>query len=79
MDAIIKAYNEGALARSAALEAAGAAKLAALAKAEADYTASLQKVYDEAAKAEIELSDAMAKVTRVKPDQAQNAGKAGSK
>ena len=79
MDEIIKAYTEGALARSAALEAAGMAKLAALAKAEADYTASLQKVYDEAAKAEIEFSDAMAKLTRVMPEQAQNAGKAGGK
>jgi len=79
MDKIIEAYTEGALARSKAMEAAGAAKIAAFNKASADYDAAVQKVQDEAAAAELEFSAALEKAGRVMPEQAQNARKAGRK
>ena len=72
MDKIIEAHTAGVLARSKAMEAAGAAKIAAFNKASADYAAAAQKVQDEAAAAELEFSAALEKAGRVMPDQAQN-------
>lgn len=79
MDELIKAYNDGVLARSAAIEAAATAKLEALNKVEADHQAAVQKVQDEAAAADAAFSEALAKAGKVLPGQANNRSAATAK